>query len=341
MDQQTQRGQSARDATPGASISLIVPCYNTDRIADLSRLLGSITRQTEQLDELIVVVQQSQDLKTWVEDNLPRAFINASQLVYIEQAPQVSRARNAGVEVSRGDIVAFADDDAVLTDDWVARTREFYHSNPDAIGVAGAILPLWDSPGMEWFPRELYWTVSCTYWTSNIPLPVRNGYGANMSFRKEAFAEGRRFNEATGISGWGQAGWRGMGGEEPELSHLVTTSTGRQILYVPDIRVWHRVRPYRLTTRSLTRRAYWEGRFKAWFVHQHGGDILGTEEALLNAIWKATVERLRLGFRHPVIATRQHWAVRIVILCVGFGYLHGKLRMLGKPKQRQTEREIQ
>ena len=313
------------------TVTLIVPCYSKDRIPDLARLLGSIERQPDKLDELVVVVQRSAELKKWVESNIPQSFTTRAHIVYLDETPRVSRARNAGVDASHCDIVAFADDDAILAEDWVAQTRRFYRSYPDAIGVAGAILPMWDSPSMEWFPRELYWMISCTYWTSSTPFVVRNGYGANMSFRREAFAGGRRFNEDTGIGGWGQSGWRGMGGEEPEFSQRVTAATGQSVFYVPDIRVWHRVKPYRLKTAPLARRAYWEGRFKAWFAHHHGGKVLGTEWSLLDAVRKATIQRLRLGLRHPILATRQHWLVRIVILSVGFGYLDGRLRLLRSP----------
>lgn len=322
---------SSDEPLRGHSITLIVPCYSPDRIPDLARLFGSIERQSDSIDELVVVVQHSDQLRSWVEQNLPRSSTRTAQVIYVSDTPAVSRARNAGVDASHCEIVAFVDDDAILVTDWASQTRRFYTLHGDAIGIAGAILPMWDSSAMEWFPHELYWMISCTYWTSATPFIVRNGYGANMSFRKEAFAEGRRFNEATGIGGWGQAGWHGMGGEEPDFSRRVTAATGRSVFYVPDVRVLHRIRPYRLKTGPLVRRAYWEGRFKAWFAHHHGGEALGTEWSLLEAVGRATVQRLRLGLRHPILATRQHWLVRIVILCVGIGYLEGKLRLLGRP----------
>jgi len=308
------------------TISLIVPCYTPDRIPDLTRLFDSITRQSTRLDELVVVVQQSGHLRDWVEDSLSRASVRTARLVYLDSTPQVSRARNAGVEACSGDVVAFVDDDAVLADDWVGTTRQFYMSNAQAIGTAGAILPYWDSPAMEWFPHELYWMVSCTYWTSTTPLVVRNGYGANMSFLREAFGDGRRFNEATGISGWGDSGWHGMGGEEPEFSLRVTAETSRAIFYVPTIRVWHRIGTHRLRPRSLIRRAFWEGRFKAWMSSTHGNASLDTEFSLLTDIASTAFRRLRLLVRHPFTAIRQQSIVALVILVVAIGYLDGRIR---------------
>jgi len=326
QDQQGGGDVSLPHTQAAPTISLVVPCYAANRIPDLIRLFQSITHQSTPLDELVVVVQQSGHVRDWVGSNLPAASVRTAHLVYLETVPQVSRARNAGVEASNGDIIAFVDDDAVLGDDWVAMTRQFYRSNTQAVGVAGAILPLWDSPSMEWFPVELYWMVSCTYWTSTIPVAVRNGYGANMSFRREAFADGRRFNEATGISGWGDRGWQGMGGEEPEFSLRVTAETGRPILYVPAIRAWHRIGSHRLRLRSLLRRAFWEGRFKAWMSSTHGSASLETEFFLLRDIVSSAFGRLRLLIRLPMTAMRQQSIVTFVILVVAIGYLDGRLR---------------
>jgi len=312
------------------TISLVVPCYSPERLQDILALLDSVERQTHQVDELIIVVQKSQQLRSQLEARLSGRATSRWRLIFLELEPQVSRARNAGIGEARSEIIAFVDDDAVLSDDWAERTRETYALRQDIIGVAGAIMPLWDSPTLSWFPRELYWMLSCTYWTSPTPVRVRNGYGANMSFRREAFESGRRFSEATGISGWGESGWKGMGGEEPELCRRITGDTGRSIVYVPDIRVWHRVKPYRLATRTVVRRAYWEGRFKAWFAGQQveGEDLLLTERSLLRDMANAQRSRLRLAWRHPLLAARQQGAVKLALVCVGAGYLQGRLGML-------------
>ncbi len=338
MEPRSRSGVTSPDSTRpnGASpsllptISVVVPCYSVERLPDILALLDSVERQTHQVDEFIVVVQKSQQLRSQLEERLAGRATSGWRLIFLELEPQVSRARNAGIEEARSEIIAFVDDDAVLYDDWAEKTCETYALRQDTIGLAGAIVPLWDNPAMAWFPRELYWMLSCTYWTSPTPVRVRNGYGANMSFRREAFSGGRRFNEATGISGWGQSGWQGMGGEEPELCRRITSDTGRPIVYVPDIRAWHRVKPYRLATRTIVRRAYWEGRFKAWFAGQQveGEDLLLTERSLLRYMANAQRNRLRLAWRHPLLAARQQGAVKLALVCVGAGYLQGRFRML-------------
>jgi len=309
------------------TISLVVPCYSPERLQDILALLDSVERQTHQVDEFIVVVQRSQLLRSQLEARLAESGLPGWRLIFLELEPQVSRARNAGIGETSSDIIAFVDDDAVLFDDWAERTCATYALRQDIIGVAGAIVPLWDSPAMAWFPRELYWMLSCTYWTSPTPVRVRNGYGANMSFRREAFGSGRRFDDSVGIEGWGTAGWRGVGGEEPELAIRVLHETGRAILYVPDIRVWHRVMSYRLAWRNLARRAYWEGRLKATLARRFRNEsgVLGTEISLLKDIAVGHARRLLLMTGQPLTALKQQAAISLAVACVAAGYFAGKL----------------
>ena len=313
---------------PRARLGLIVPCYTPERFDDILRLLDSVARQTSPVDEMVVVVQQSRELLELLRDRLERLTTVRARLLFLNIPPRVSMARNYGVRKVESDIVAFVDDDSVLAEDWASMTQEFYRGRPDAIGAAGAILPLWDSPAMKWFPRELYWILSCTYWTWTSPTLVRNGYGANMSFRREAFDGGRSFNESFGISGWGSKGWQGMGGEEPELSMRVSAETGRPILYVPDIRAWHRVKSHRLTLRSIVRRAYWEGRLKAALSRNptRPANLLHTEWSLLRDMARAQFGRMRLLVSCPLVALRQELVVLLVVAVVFLGFVDGKLR---------------
>ena len=206
-------GDAVHDRSPGdivstsaqsVSLGIVVACYTPERLKDILRLLDSIERQESPIDEVVVVVQHSRELLDAVSHALARLTRSQTSMLFLEEARGVSQARNAGLRKLKTDIIAFVDDDAVLADDWALATRRFYCGRADAVGVAGAILPLWDSPAMEWFPRELYWMLSCTYWTWTSPTPVRNGYGANLSFRRVAFEDGREFNESFGISGWGR-----------------------------------------------------------------------------------------------------------------------------------------
>ena len=56
------------------------------------------------------------------------------------------------------------------------------------MGVGGAIAPVWCGERPKWFPEEFHWIVGCSYrGMPRTPAAVRNLFGCNMSFRREAF----------------------------------------------------------------------------------------------------------------------------------------------------------
>jgi glycosyltransferase involved in cell wall biosynthesis len=317
---------------PGPSISLIVPCHSIDRADDIVRLITSVEAQAPALEQVVFVVQRSRELLARLEERLASSPIPDIRIEFIDSTPGVAHARNVGVDAATGDIIAFADDDSQLADDWSEQTRLAYSDDAEMIGLAGAILPAWDAPAMSWFPRELYWMLSCTYWDDTRPVRVRNGYGANMSFRREAFAAGRRFNESLGVGAWATGGWRGVGGEEPEFCLRLTAETGRPVMYVPDVRAWHRVRPYRLEAGTIVRRGYYEGVFKGRFAATSSGGqaVLDTEHELLRTVARNSVERLRLALSQPLLALRQQGAVDLAVTAVLCGYGVRRIRSLAR-----------
>lgn len=333
-----------RTSAGGKSLSLIVPCYSIERHEDLLRLVACIESQSEPIDEVIFVVQQSERLHDLLTAGLNKSSIRDRAIVdFLKVRPGVARARNRGVDLAQGDIIAFSDDDAILAPDWAEQTRRAYTEFPEMIGLAGAVLPMWDSPAMRWFPRELYWMLSCTYWEGAAVCRVRNGYGVNMSFWREAFDCGRRFDPSLGIGAWGTGGWRGIGGEEPELCLRICSDTGRDILYVPDVQVWHRVRPYRLGAAAVVRRAYWEGRFKALLAIPHGSDraVLETEHELLRTIADNSVARLRMLWAYPRTAVRQQAVVTVAVTSVLCGYLEGCVRRIWRGRSLESSQTLQ
>lgn len=185
---------------------------------------------------------------------------------------------------------------------------------------------------MAWFPREFYWIFSCTYWDWTQPTEVRNGYGTNISFRREAFDQCGLFKTNLGVKGYGKGGWQGLGGEETEFSLRVKRQTHKRIVYHPNIKVKHKVYRYRLSNSFIGKRAYWEGNAKAMFNKLYCSDseqILSTEHELLHRIFSRLIPNsLKLLFRQPKVALRQLRVTILVLACVAAGYLNYNLRSL-------------
>ena len=100
---------------------------------------------------------------------------------------------------------------------------------------------------------------------------VRNAWGMNMAFRREAFAAAGLFDEATGYH-------MGPFAEDNEFSLRVRSETGRCILYVPGAKVSHKVHRYRLTAHFIRERAYWIGRSRRNLLRLYADT--GTAEGL-------------------------------------------------------------
>src|SRR5207247_3975777 len=124
----------------------------------------------------------------------------------------LSGARNTGVAESRGDVIAFLDDDAVAEPDWLAHLLAAY-TDRHVLGVGGAIAPHWLEGRPAGFPAEFEWVVGCTY--EGMPTAraqVRNVIGANMSLRRSVVGRVGGFR-----NGMGRVGLLPVGCEETEL----------------------------------------------------------------------------------------------------------------------------
>jgi GT2 family glycosyltransferase len=240
--------------TEHRSISVVICAYTEDRWDELSAAVDSIKAQEISAREIVVVVDHNPGLFRKVQEHVSHVVATENQY---ERG--LSGARNAGVLISRGDIVAFLDDDAVAAPDWLARFLDGY-ADPQVMGVGGVIEPLWCLGRPRWFPDEFDWVVGCTY--RGMPesaSPVRNLIGTNMSFRREVFETVGAFR-----SDIGRTDKRAMGCEETELCIRAHQRwPQRVLLYEPRARVRHRVPATRASWPYFRARCYAEGLSKA------------------------------------------------------------------------------
>ena len=109
--------------------SLIVATIG--RVAELERLLASLEVQSCRDFEVIVVDQNS-------DDRLVPLLARHSGLTmqHLRSAAGLSRARNAGLRIARGDIVAIPDDDCWYPRDLLAAVKDWFASHPQ-FGLLG------------------------------------------------------------------------------------------------------------------------------------------------------------------------------------------------------------
>ena len=200
--------QSDDDASSSKRISVVICAYSEERWEQILAAVDSVRAQSLRCDQLIVVVDHNQALLAPLAAALPDVTVTENMAT-----PGLSGARNTGIALSRGEIIAFLDDDAVAEPDWLKFLSDSYTDHAIA-GVGGLAKPRWETRRPPWFPDEFDWVVGCAYrGTPRSRIPVRNLMGSNMSFRREIFETVHGFEEGIGRT----AGKRPLGCEETEL----------------------------------------------------------------------------------------------------------------------------
>jgi hypothetical protein len=292
--------RSTRAADP--AVSVVIAAYSDRRWTQLRDAVASVLAQTRPALETIVVVDHNPDLLSRAGRELPDAVVipNAG-------ARGASGARNTGVALSRGEIVAFLDDDACATPEWL-ETLIAGFADPAVAGIGGRVDPLWATARPRWLPREFDWTVGASY--SGMPettAQVRNVWTNNMALRRAAFDKAGGFREDFGKLGVAS---------RPEDTELCLRVTSGSWLYEPASAVGHWVPAQRATFRYFLRRCFDEGQGKAGIAVMDGAAKgTSTERSYTVRVLPSAVGR---GLREAV-AGDLSGALRSAAIVGGFG----------------------
>lgn len=302
-----------------ADISVIICAYTEQRWADLVAAVASVKRQTVAPREIIVVIDENSSL-------LARATVQFADLHVISNQERrgLSGARNSGIAIAQGAIIAFMDEDAIAEPTWLAQLSAAY-ADDAVMGVGGAIIPAWAQVRPAWFPSEFQWVVGCTYrGMPTTSAPVRNLIGCNMSFRRELFAAVGGFRH-----GMGRIGTKPLGCEETELCIRASQRWPMHSLrYEPLARVHHHVPAARTTWAYFVARCYAEGLSKGQVTQ-----LVGANDGLASE-WRYTVQTLPQGALRGLLDLLTRWdlggagragAIVMGLLITTVGYLRARL----------------
>ena len=269
------------------TFSVVICAYSLDRWTDIAAAVASVRSQTVPDVEIVLVIDHNEELLSKARG----AF--AGVRVLPNGHPRgLSGARNTGVEVASGSIVAFLDDDAEARPDWLERLSAHYQSDL-VMGVGGAALPVWPDRAPRWLPPEFFWVVGCSYVGQPTRTePVRNLLGCNMSFRREVFDMVGLFTV-----GIGRLDARPVGCEETEFCIRVKRHKPEAtILYDPRAVVDHRVGPARTRFPYFASRCYSEGLSKALVSNSVGQqNALASERRYVTRVLPMAMIRAAFG----------------------------------------------
>ncbi|MCX5698306.1 MAG: glycosyltransferase family A protein [Candidatus Omnitrophica bacterium] len=205
-------------------ISVVVCTRN--RPDKLKNCLNSILINKYKTMELLVV-DQSDDEKTAI---LAKSLNDSKVLFYKMKGVGLGRARNLAIDLSRGTIIAFTDDDCIVEKDWIEKIIQEFSRRPDISALYGRVLPYGKaSEGMfchaiTSFEGEII--------VDKTILPYNIGHGNNMSFRKSVFLKIGSFEETIG------AGTKFYAGEDTDFT-LRLMEHGLKLCYSSNLLVYH------------------------------------------------------------------------------------------------------
>ncbi len=254
--------------------SVIICAYTEARWHDLVAAVESLHAQSQLPREIIVVADHNQRLLERVQTELPRVVAVANR-----EARGLSGARNSGIAVACGALLAFLDDDATAEPDWLSHLCGCFE-NPRVLGVGGTVVPAWEGRAPRWLPRQFYWVIGCSYQDLPAqPVVVRNPFGGCACYRREMFAAVGGFR--TGIGRAGEA--LPMGCEETELCIRASQHWPQMIfLHEPQARIHHHILPARTGWLYFSRRCLAEGLSKANIAQFVGSkDSLASERTYI------------------------------------------------------------
>lgn len=241
-------------------------------------------------------------------------------VVYVHcPASNISIARNACLESSAGELVAFIDDDSTASREWLAELVETARAT-GADAVLGPVRAVYSPDAPGWMRRGDF--------HSTLPVfvngEIRTGYSGNVMLRRAApHVAGRRFSLALGRTG----------GEDTEyFTHL--HQAGGRIAFAPKALVQEPVPENRALFSWLLKR-----RFRVGQTH---GRLLGERTRALPSIARASAKVAYCFLAAAICAMaseqRNRFALRGVMHAGVVSGLLGvrEIRQYGEPTGRRS-----
>jgi len=199
-------------------IDVCVCTFRRPQLADTLRSLAAL-RLPEGCRMQVIVADN---------DDIPSARAIARELTaglglrlrYIHcPARNISLARNACLEASNADFIAFIDDDETATPDWIAALVEMAEKDKADV-VLGPVRAIYGADAPDWMRQGDFHSTFPVF----VRGEIRTGYTCNVLLRRSAESlAGRRFSLARGRTG----------GEDTEFFDAVWRAGGK-ISFAPE-----------------------------------------------------------------------------------------------------------
>jgi glycosyltransferase involved in cell wall biosynthesis len=217
--------------------------------------LASVANQSAEAAswECIVVDNNSKDNTAQRVEEFQKNHPSLNIIYHFESNQGLSHARNAGIERSQGDIVAFIDDDERIVPDFISAYIELFDNHADAMSAGGKIIAEYPTGHPQWMSR---------YTEQPIANPMDYGDkirlfpkgkipgGGNMAMRRNIFNNIDLFDTSLG-----RTGKKLIGGEESDLFERMAKAN-MACYYVPRAVMYHIIPAEKLCDDYFDRLSY-------------------------------------------------------------------------------------
>lgn len=235
-------------------ITAIVTTHN--RVDYLRKALQGLVQQTLPRDsfEILVVDNASTDA---TRKAVQEEFSELTNLRYVfEPTLGLSHARNTGWRSAKGEYIAFLDDDAIPSPQWLEKIVEAFETvEPKPGCIGGKIEPIWEAERPNWLADDIALSLTILDWSA-VPLFLNEDQwlaGANIVFPKFLLERFGGFNTSLGRKGTNL-----ISNEEVLLVRKIKKE-GYRVYYHPEIAVRHHILAARLNKQWFFSRYYWQG----------------------------------------------------------------------------------
>jgi glycosyltransferase involved in cell wall biosynthesis len=178
-----------------------------------------------------------------------------------------SKALNAGIAATDGDLVGMIDDDEEVDRAWL-RVIDAAFADPALDFIGGPYLACWDAPPPDWVPDDYLAVLGAA---DNGSKPRRYGRhfpgilkGGNAVIRRTVLAQVGPYAEHLGPG----ASARLFSCEDEEM-YLRLLEHGARGMYLPDLVVYHHVSSARLTPEYYRDWCFWRGVSRGLMDRRH------------------------------------------------------------------------
>jgi len=260
-------------------VSVVVSTYN--RVDLLERCMQSLQEQNanRKVYEVLIIDNNSKDS---TKSAVRKYTDKVKNFRYFKEKKQgLSHAKNRGWKESRGEYVAYIDDDAISSKDWVKEIIDFIKRYPKIVAFGGPYFGYTNGKKPKWLPPK-YGNFSLGDRERPIKTPYESLSGSNTVFKKKVLKRQGGFKTDLGMKGD-----KLLYGEETKLIFDLVENR-HEVYYSPNIKVRHLISKKKYSVIWHFKNGYIRGyqwsiiHSKEYLFRQHINRIL---KSLKNVKW--------------------------------------------------------